>query len=131
FLDKESSIFIDFYDNFDKVLLSKESKWFGDNSRDFLYRKTIEKALNTPPKPWKDNQKLMLTNIFFGGKLPRFLGIDRGPVILKGGRATPHQGQIYRSAGRLTSFAPSFRFVTDLAANEIHSNMAGGPSDRP
>jgi penicillin G amidase len=72
----------------------------------------------------------MLENIFFGGKLPRFLGFDRGPITLIGDLATPHQGQIYESAGRKTTFAPSYRMVTDLATDEIHTNLAGGPSDR-
>ena len=29
-----------------------------------------------------------MENIFFGGKLPRFLGFDVGPIRLRGGRAT-------------------------------------------
>ena len=68
--------------------------------------------------------------MLFGGKLPLFLGFDRGPVIGKGGRATIHQGQVYRSAGRTTTFMPSYRFVTDLAGSQYRSNLAGGPSDR-
>jgi penicillin amidase len=39
--------------------------------------------------------------------------------------------QIYRSAGRLTSFLPSFRIVSDMGREEmICTNLAGGPSDR-
>ena len=49
---------------------------------------------------------------------------------LKGGRSTVHQGQIYRSAGRTTSFAPSVRFVTDMAKDEAHTRLCGGISDR-
>ena len=47
-----------------------------------------------------------------------------------GGRATIHQGQIYRSGNRTTTFVPSFRLVSDLAEDACHTNMAGGPSDR-
>ena len=47
-----------------------------------------------------------------------------------GGRATIHQGQIYRSGNRTTTFVPSYRFVTDLAEDACYTNMAGGPSDR-
>jgi penicillin amidase len=68
--------------------------------------------------------------MLFGGKLPRLLGFDRGPITLEGGRATPHQGQIYRSGGRATSFAPSIRIVTDMAKAEVHTALVGGPSDR-
>ena len=40
-----------------------------------------------------------------------------------------NQGQIYKSAGRTTSFFPSLRLVSDLGEEKIHSNLAGGPSD--
>ncbi len=87
-------------------------------------------TLFTEPRPWGDSQQITLSHLLFGGKMPRWLGFDRGPITLKGGRATPHQGQVYRSGGRETSFAPSFRFVTDLAKDEVHSSLCGGPSDR-
>jgi penicillin amidase len=58
------------------------------------------------------------------------LGFDYGPVGLRGGRATIHQGQLYRSGGRQTSFAPSYRLVTDLGTREARTCLAGGPSDR-
>ena len=47
-----------------------------------------------------------------------------------GGRATIHQGQIYRNGNRTTTFVPSFRLVSDLAEDVCYTNMAGGPSDR-
>ncbi|MCB1322580.1 MAG: hypothetical protein KDK34_20140, partial [Leptospiraceae bacterium] len=37
---------------------------------------------------------------------------------------------IYRSAGRLTTFAPSFRIITELETDVCHTNLAGGPTDR-
>jgi penicillin amidase len=66
----------------------------------------------------------------FGGKLPRFLGFDRGPITIIGNRATIHQGQIYRAGNRATTFCPSYRAVTDLVTDEIRTSLAGGPSDR-
>jgi penicillin amidase len=71
-----------------------------------------------------------MSHVLFGGKLPRFLGFDRGPVTGIGGRATLHQGQIYKSAGRVTTFMPSYRFVASLAEENAYTNLAGGPSDR-
>ena len=130
-LDRHTGIFNDFYVNFDRVLLSENSVWFNGKTREEIYAKTVEKALMAEaPKKWGDDQKLMLTHILFDGKLPRFLGFDRGPVTVIGNRATVHQGQIYESAGRKTSFAPSYRMVTDFSKDEIFTNMAGGPSDR-
>jgi len=130
FLDKHTGIFNDFYINFDQILLSENSLWFGGSKREDLYLRAAEKALKEPPQKWGNVRKLMLKNILFNGKLPRFLGFDRGPVTIIGSLATPHQGQIFESAGRQTSFAPSFRMVTDLSTDDIYTNMAGGPSDR-
>ena len=91
----------------------------------------------SPPRPWPSSRGLgarfaeyMLRHLLFGGKLPAFLGFDRGPVSVPGGRATIHQMQMYRSDDRVTTFVPSFRMVTDLATDQLHTNLAGGPSDR-
>jgi len=130
FLSSESGIFIDFFANFDRVLLAEKSAWFGGEDRESLYRRVADEALRVTPKTWGEVNQIKLKHLVLGEKLPVFAGFDRGPVILRGGRATPHQGQIYKSAGRTTSFTPSFRMVTDLAQDEVHTNLAGGPSDR-
>ncbi len=129
-LDQHTGIFNDFYLNFDRVLLAENSAWFNGKTREAIYAQTAQKALAVKPQKWGDSQKLMLTHILFDGRLPRWLGFDKGPVTVPGNRATIHQGQIYESAGRKTSFAPSYRMVTDLSTDEIHTNLAGGPSDR-
>jgi penicillin amidase len=72
----------------------------------------------------------MMKHLLFGGVLPRFLGFDRGPIVLEGCRATVVQGAIYRSGGRETTFAPSYRFIADLSQKTAHTALAGGPSDR-
>jgi penicillin amidase len=130
FFDRESGVFIDFYMNFDRILLSKKSLWFNGRTREEVYRNAIENYLKVKPASWGSKQKVLFKNIVFDGKLPAFLGFDRGPFSLPGGRATIHQGQIYRSAGRVTTFYPSYRFITDFSKDEIRTNIAGGPSDR-
>lgn len=130
FLAAESGIFVDFFDNIDRILLAEKSAWFGDESRENLYRRIAAAALQIAPKTWGEVNQIKMKHLVLGEKLPMFAGFDRGPIILRGGRATPHQGQIYRSGGRTTSFTPSFRMIMDLAENEVHSNLAGGPSDR-
>ena len=129
-IDKHTGIFNDFYINFDQILLSENSLWFGDNTREELYVKAAEKALKVEPEKWGNTRKVIMKNILFDGKLPKFLGFDRGPITIIGNLATPHQGQIFESAGRQTTFAPGFRMVVDLSTDEIKTNMAGGPSDR-
>lgn len=127
---KETGLVIGFFDNFEAVLLSEDSPWFEGRSRSEIYAAALERAMETELAPWRASNHLIMKHLLFGGRLPRFLGFDQGPVALRGGRATPHQGQVFRAGNRDSSFTPSFRFVTDLAEDEIHSNLAGGPSDR-
>ncbi|MDQ7049182.1 MAG: penicillin acylase family protein [Enterobacterales bacterium] len=130
FLQQESGTFIDFYAQFDTVLLAENSIWFNGKTRQQLYQQVIEKALQTKAKEWREVQSYNMKNIFFDGKLPGFLGFDKKAIIASGGRATICQGQIYRAAGRDTTFMPSYRMVTDMADDFILTNLAGGPSDR-
>jgi penicillin amidase len=130
FLAEQTGIFIGFYLNFDRVMLSEKSGWFRGEGRENLYRRVAADALAVEPRPWGQSRRYMLRHLLFGGKLPAVLGFDRGPVTAIGGRATIHQGQLYRTAGRLTTFVPSFRFVADMATDDYHSNLEGGPSDR-
>lgn len=130
YLAAETGVFIDFYENFDRVLLAPESAWFGGANRETVYRRALERALADPPQEWGQDRQITLAHLLLGGKLPAFTGFDRGPITAVGSRATVHQGQIYTSGGRVTTFMPSFRWVTDMAETVLRSNLAGGPSDR-
>ena len=111
-------------------MLSEDSAWFGGRTKDELYTQAIERALKSVPEKWGNVRKIILKNILFGGKLPKFIGFDRGPVTIIGSLATPQQGQIFECAGRQTTFAPSLRMVIDLFSDDVYTNMLGGPSDR-
>lgn len=130
YLTQETSIFIDFYHNFDAVLLADDSPWFDGKSRDEIFKNAAQRALQLSPKAWGQVQSIMLKNIFFDGKLPFMLGFDKGPITIIGGRATVHQGQIYRNAGRQTTFIPTVRLITDMGRHEVYTSLLGGPSDR-
>ena len=130
YIDRHTGIFNDFYLNFDRILLSEKSAWFGGRTREEIYRKAAAAALKCRPEKWGNSRKVLLKNILFDGKLPGFLGFDRGPVTIIGSLATPHQGQIFESGGRLTTFAPTYRMVTDLSTDDMYTTLAGGPSDR-
>ncbi|KAA6346346.1 Acyl-homoserine lactone acylase QuiP [termite gut metagenome] len=130
FLNNETGILADFYQNFDNILLAEESKWFRGKTRDQIYQKAMDLALKMEVKEWGEINHITLSHIILGGKLPKFLGFDAGPFPLPGGRATIHQAQTYTSANRKTSFAPSFRLVTDMAEKKLRTNYAGGVSDR-
>jgi penicillin amidase len=126
----ETGILTDFYANFDAVLLGADSVWFGAEGRDAVYRRVAERVLTEPAGTWGERQQLLMKHVLLGGRLPRWVGFDRGPLPLRGGRGTIHQGQIYRAGGRQTSFAPSYRLVTDLAESAAYTGLAGGASDR-
>ncbi len=130
FLQQETGTFIDFYANFDNILLSDKSIWFNGKSQQKIFEEALENAINCEIKTWKSVQQYKMKNILFDGKLPSILGFDKGPYTAIGGRATIHQGQIYRSAGRDTTFLPSFRMVADFSNDWLRTNIAGGPSDR-
>jgi len=130
FLAARTGVFIDFYENFDRILLASQSEWFGGQTREALYRKAAENALAVEPREWAQDRQITMAHILLGGKLPGFAGFDRGPLAGIGSRATIHQGQIYESGGRVTTFMPSLRWVTDMADTVLCSNLAGGPSDR-
>ena len=130
YLQGKTGTFVDFYLNFDRILLSEQSTWFDGESRDELYRRVAANSLTVQPRTWGETQQYVMRHLLLGGKLPRFLGFDRGPITMIGGRATIHQGQIYRNGNRTTTFVPSFRLVSDLEEDVCYTNMAGGPSDR-
>ncbi len=134
-LSTQTGVFIDFYQNFDRVLLNPDSPWFGKAGGDLPSQsEAFIKAFKVAKRkykaiPWKAVNSVVFTNILFQGKLPEFMGFDTPPVPVIGGRATPHQGQIYTNAGRKTSFGPSIRMVSDLSEKTLHTCLAGGPSD--
>ena len=116
FLATETGTFIDFYHCFDHVMLSEKSAWFGARTREELYCKALATALGGPVKRWGEVQQLKLTNILFGGKLPAFLGFDRGPIAIRGGRATVHQNCV--------------AMLMSLSASRSHSPSSNNPNAR-
>jgi penicillin amidase len=126
----ETGLFNDYYGNFDEILMNPRSAWFDGRPRDELFKRAIKEGLAAAPKPYGRTRMVTLSHLLFGGKLPRFLGFDYGPISLPGSRATVPQGQIFKSAGRVTTFSPSYRMIADLAEKAIHTNIAGGSSDR-
>ena len=124
----ETGILTDFYGNFDNVLMEKKSPWFKDTDRDSQLKQAIKEGLEVHVKPYGATRKIDMNNIFFGGKFPGFFGFDIKNQKLPGNRATIPQGQIYKNAGRITTFSPSWRMVVEIEKDGIWTNIAGGPS---
>jgi penicillin G amidase len=132
-----TSVITDYYYNFDKILLSDgydhSQMWFKGNRPDLLKSiilKFLGKLNTKKIKKWGDKNKVVMKNIFFDGSLPQFLGFDYGPIPVEGGRATVVQGAIFQSAGRTTTFCPSWRFITEMNHDFCYTVLAGGVSDR-
>jgi penicillin amidase len=130
FLTAGAVLFIAFYQNVDRVLLDRSSPWHAGRARNEVFRAALARLPERVEETWGERNRITLTNLFFAGGLPRIAGFDRGPVPLRGGRATPHQGQLFVSAGRTTSFGPSLRLIADLGEGTLLTAMPGGPSDR-
>jgi penicillin amidase len=126
-----------YFQVFDEALLSGDESWYGGRGRDALFQPLLTEVVAVPAetvRPWGEQRQVTMRNLFFGGKLPglvnRLFGVDYGPFPLPGGRATIVQGQIFSTHGRNTTFAPSYRSVSDLGTDEVHTALAGGPSGR-
>jgi penicillin amidase len=130
----KSSILVDFYFFFDQILLGDENSiWFKDKLKSDCIKSALEhtkeKFKSHRPK-WKEEKSTPMKNILFDGKLPNFLGFDYGPIVIEGCRATIVQGALYEAHGRISTFCPSMRFVTDLGERKSYTVLAGGVSDR-
>lgn len=116
---------------FDDVLQRQDSVWLPAAQRGRIIEKGVRRGLEVPAPPWGETNALRLTNIFFGARLPRLAGLNRGPFPLPGNHATPHQGALFRMGRRPTSFAPCYHMVTDLGAERLWTNLPGGPAETP
>jgi len=129
----ETILLTDYFHLFDRVLLEGGPDWFGAEGRAALFTRVLERVLGgrdaRSVPPWRERRTITMTNVFFRGRLPRWLGFDHGPVTLEGGRATVVQGGLFRTHGRTTTFAPSWRYAADLGRDEALTVLAGGPSE--
>ena len=120
---------------FDDVLGREEgTEWFGAEGKAAFVARVARASLDGVDPgalpAWGDGRRVYMRHLLFGGKLPPFLGFDRGPIPVVGSRATVVQGQVLTLAGRESSCCPSWRFVTDLSTDVSETALAGGPSDR-
>lgn len=127
---QETALFSDYFGNFDRILLDPGSVWFQGLDREALVQQALTSGLARPAQPYGQTRQVMLSHLLFGGKLPKWLGFDRGPIPLPGSRATILQGQIFQTLNRTTTFSPSYRLVVDLSRETLFSALPGGVSDR-
>ena len=129
YLIEETNLYSTLVGFFDDVMIKPDSKWLPAARRDEVIARGVQRGLIPKRQRWGDSNTLVFRNIFLGDRVPGFLGFNRTTPGLQGNCATVHQGTMFRVGGRLTSFAPCYHFVTDLATNEAWTNFPGGVSE--
>lgn len=127
----ETSLFNDYFGNFDEIIFNRKSAWFRSGTREDVLRMAVDEGLRRRVRPYGKTRKLYFKHLLFADKIPSFIGLDYGPVELPGNRATVTQGQIFKSAGRVTTFSPSCRIIADMSGTDLLTNAPGGNCDRP
>lgn len=129
YLIEQTCLYVTMVGYFDEVLAQADSLWLPAGKRAERIGAGVSRGLARPERPWGAENQVLFRNLMLGGRLPRFLGFDRGPKPLPGNHATVHQGTLLNLTGHHSSFAPAYHFVTDLAGAVAWSNLPGGPSE--
>jgi penicillin amidase len=129
-LTNSTAILSTFFKNIEPLLLEPPSELCDGRSPRDLYLEAFSEASKGPILPWSTETQTLLTHLFFGGRLPRWTGFDRGPISLAGGRASVCQAQLYEASGRSGCLAATLRLIADMGEDALHTNLIGGPSDR-
>lgn len=157
-LVKETTLVADFYGVFDRIIITPRIEdicWYPKlnndtklkesytkeeileliiKERDLLLKDSLFEALRKFPmakcKTWGEKNQFSFDHILLAQGLPHWLPWNKGPYPLPGCRATICQGNLYRDRGRQSSYAPSYRMVTDMGSSALYTALPGGPSDR-
>lgn len=132
YIEKETTLFNNYYGLFDAVLLNSRSPWFGkgQNSQKAVFAAAVKRGMALPSAPYATTRRILLAHLLFDKHLPTCLGFNRGPLEMPGSRGTLLQGQKINFMGRPIFSAPTYRFITDMQSGEVRFNAAGGISDR-
>ena len=124
-----SELYYLYYGQFDHVLRREESLWFGGKTREEVYREAVVRGLEIEPEPYGSTRQVMMKNIVYSDMTPDF---DYGPIEIIGSRGTVSQGAIFKApGGRIGTFSPTIRFISDMSSDKYYSCLAGGPSEKP
>ena len=121
----------------DRLLHKEHSGWWRNRDKGDLIRRAAEKLAaeslaGETDQTWGQTNAFCFSNRFVAApRVGRALGFHTADLPMQGCHATPFQGHLLRAAKRETTFAPSYHFVVDLAADEAWTNLPGGPSESP
>ncbi|MEX1224763.1 MAG: penicillin acylase family protein, partial [Pirellulales bacterium] len=114
----------------DELLNRETSLWWKHRKKGDLIRAAAEKVNLADAQPWSEVNSFHFANRFFqSDRVGRLFGFNTPAMPMRGCYATLFQGHLFQVATRATTFAPSYHLVTDLAEDEVHTNLPGGPSE--
>ena len=140
FLMQNTTMKIVLYHYIDDIFVenSPQSPWFKHASREEVIKRAITNVLKNPVKStWVKDKKfnygnvympITFKNIFFQGTLPSWTGFDVGPLIQPGNQATLRVGDHRGKFNSKVNVAAAWKYVTDLAQQQIYTTFPGGPS---
>ena len=114
----------------DRLLQQGQSFWWHGRDKGLLIRRAEARTAALKPIPWRQANSFRFTNRFVeGGFVGRALRLNTGEMGMPGNYATPFQGHLLKAGQRVSTFAPSYHFVTDMSTDEAWTNLPGGPSE--
>ncbi len=146
-LVKETALIADYYGHFDRIIFKpseQDAVWFNsfqgktlEEKRDNLLKKSLTNTLSKAPKnkmkTWSEHNCIHFTHILFGEKLSQTPVLKRffnkGPYPLRGDKTTVCQGNLFKSTGRVSTFAPSYRMITQMNSELIFSALPGAANE--
>ncbi len=114
----------------DRLLQREDSYWWRKRGKANLIRAAAERTMKEPEAAWSHVNRFHFADRYFGThQVGRMLGFRTPQFAMPGCHATLFQGHVQQTAGREITFAPSYHFVTDMATDDVHTNLPGGPSE--
>ncbi len=144
YLYEQTALVADYYANFDRIILEPQERdkvWYHSykgetllEKRDDFLQKALKKSLSRAPKnrmkTWGEENHFYFTHILFGDKFKNTPILkklfNRGPYHLRGDKTTVCQGNRFKSGGRDSTFAPSYRMITTMNSPIVFTAIPGG-----
>ncbi len=128
-ISHQRSLLIFTHGHFDRILLSDDESWFGPEGKKACLKKVLEKLPKTI-STWGKHNRFTMHHLLFSGKLGKLLRYNIGPLEIAGSRATVAASFIMHESKRAVAVGACYRSVSDLATDEAHTILAGGPSEK-
>ncbi|MCC5831784.1 MAG: penicillin acylase family protein [Chlamydiales bacterium] len=127
---RRHSLLVFIHGHFDRILLTGDESWFGEEGKERLFRRLLEKNLDrfsSELPSWGKKNQLILDHMLFEGKFSKIFG--KGPYPAEGGRASVCAYIPFREHKRRIAAGASYRFIADMGTEEAFTVLCGGPTE--